>query len=293
MLRTLKALQGYAIRATDGDLGHVKDIYFDDQQWVVRYLIVETGSWLTSRKVLISPFAIGHPDWTGKVLPIAITKEQVKNSPNIDTDRPVSRQHEMKYLGYYGYPNYWGGIGAWGNALTPSMMLMNGSYGGLHPEENGAPANRDSARIEVGREQDGDPHLRSCKAVMNYQIEVSDGGIGHVEDLLIDEETWAIRYMIVYTNNWWFGHHVLVAPQWIQEVRWFDHTVAIDATRQNLKDAPPYDAALPLSRNQEAELYRLHGRAGYWTSEATREDREFRVISHSNSDLSGRRSRAD
>jgi len=95
MLRTMKELQGYAIRATDGDLGHVKDVYFDDRQWVVRYLIVETGSWLASRKVLISPFAIDHPDWTGKVLPVSITKEQVKNSPDIDTDKPVSRQNEV------------------------------------------------------------------------------------------------------------------------------------------------------------------------------------------------------
>lgn len=271
MLRTMKDLQGYAIRATDGDLGHVKDVYFDDRQWVVRYLIVETGSWLASRKVLISPFAIGQPDWTGKVLPVSITKERVKNSPDIDTDKPVSRQHEMRYLGYYGYPSYWGGIGPWGNGLTPSMMLMNGTYGGLHAEENRAQSNRDSAGFEAARDQNGDPHLRSCQAVMNYHIEASDGGIGHVENLLIDEETWAIRYLVVDTSNWWLGHQVLIAPQWIREVRWFDNTVAVAATQQAIKDAPLYDAAIPLSRDQEFDLYQHHGRAAYWAEEGRRD----------------------
>jgi len=262
MLRTMKDLEGYAIRATDGDVGRVQDVYFDDQRWVARYLIVETGSWLSSRRVLISPFAIGHPDWTGKALPVSITKEQVKNSPNIDADKPVSRQHEMQYLGYYGYPYYWGGIGPWGNTLTPGLLLTQGNYGGGSLGRAGPEAGRDQ-----GRNQEGDPHLRSCKAVLNYHIEANDGGIGHVEDLMIDEDTWAIRYMIVDTSNWWLGHQVLIAPQWIREVRWPDNTVAINMDRQTLKDAPPYDAAIPLSRAQEMGLYRHHGRAGYWAEE--------------------------
>jgi sporulation protein YlmC with PRC-barrel domain len=259
MLRTMKDLEGYAIQATDGDIGHVKDVYFDDQRWVVRYLVVETGQWLASRKVLISPIAIGRPDWAGKVLPVSITKEQVKGSPDIDTDKPVSRQHEMRYLGYYGYPNYWGGTGPWGNALTPNMILMNGSYGGLNAEENGGQPNLDSAGVETGRDQDGNPHLRSCKEVLRYQIEASDGGIGHVENLLIDEETWAIRYMIVDTSNWWLGHQVLISPQMVREVRWSDNTVAIKATQQAVKNAPPYDPALALSESQEMGSYRPHG----------------------------------
>ena len=106
----------------------MKDFYFDDLAWVVRYLVVETGSWLSSRKVLISPIAIGHPDWAERVLPVSITKEQVKNSPDIDTDKPVSRQHEMQYLGYYGYPSYWGGAGLWGSGAYPGAMLTGVGY---------------------------------------------------------------------------------------------------------------------------------------------------------------------
>ena len=122
MLRSMKDLQEYAIRATDGNIGHVKDFYFDDEAWVIRYFIVDTGTWLSSRKVLISPVAIGTPDWANKVLPVSITKEQVKNSPDIDTEKPVSRQHEMGYLSYYGYQDYWGGAGLWGAVSIPSMM---------------------------------------------------------------------------------------------------------------------------------------------------------------------------
>ena len=112
MLRSMKDLEDYAIRATDGTIGHVKDFHFDDKAWGIRYLVLDTGTWLSSRKVLISPIAIGHPDWAGKILPVSITKEQVKNSPDIDTDKPVSRHNEIRYRGYYGYPFYWGGPGS-------------------------------------------------------------------------------------------------------------------------------------------------------------------------------------
>src|SRR5271170_6267835 len=116
MLRSLKDLEDYAIHATDGVIGHVTDFYFDDDAWVVRYLLVETGTWHSSRRVLISPIAIGQPNWVERILPVSITREQVKNSPEIDTDKPVSRQHEVQFLGYYGYPYYWAGDGLWGQS---------------------------------------------------------------------------------------------------------------------------------------------------------------------------------
>ena len=149
MLRTMNDLEGYAIRATDGTIGHVKDFYFDDETWVIRYLVVDTGTWLSSRKVLISPVAIGHPNWAEKVLPVSITKEQVKNSPDIDTEKPVSRQHEIRYLGYYGYPYYWGGTGLWGGGLYPTDYL------GISPTSQEA-----YARAEAARYDDDDLHLR-------------------------------------------------------------------------------------------------------------------------------------
>jgi uncharacterized protein YrrD len=269
MLRSMKNLEDYAIRATDGIIGHVKDFYFDDQAWVIRYLVVDTGTWLSSRKVLISPISIGHPDWTDRVLPVSITKEQVKNSPDIDTQKPVSRQHEIQYLGYYGYPYYWGGTGLWGDGIDPSMMMTG--YAGFPSTPHPSEEEMAYARAEAARHQNDDPHLRSCKAVIGHHIQATDGDIGHVEGLLIDEETWAVRYVIVNTSNWWLGHQVLIAPQWIQDVSWSDATVSVNLTRQAVKDAPPYDSEAPLERKQEMGIHEHYGRPGYWASEVKRD----------------------
>jgi sporulation protein YlmC with PRC-barrel domain len=278
MLRSVQELHGYAIRATDGIIGHVKDIYFDDQKWVVRYFVVETGSWLSSRKVLISPIAIGKPNWAERVLPASITKEQVKNSPDIDADKPVSRQHEMQYLAYYGYPYYWGGPGLWASAY-PGGMLTGVGYDGSGADYLVAQADHARAEAAAQRPEDrSDPYLRSCNALLRYHIEATDGGMGQVQGLLVDEETWAIRYLIVETSNWWFGHQVLIAPQWIEEMSWPDATITVNLTRQAVKDAPPYDSSVPLDRDQELRLHQHHGRDGYWAEEVRLESPEDQVI---------------
>src|ERR1035441_4077571 len=251
MLRSMNDLEGYAIRATDGLIGHVKDFYFDDEAWVVRYLVVETGSWLSSRKVLISPVAFGQPNWTDKVPPASITREQVKNSSDIDTDKPISRQQERQYLGYYGYSFYWGGAGLWGASEYPGAMLTGVGYSASGAEYLVEQA--DHAR-EAGRREDGDPHLRSCKALMRYHIEATDGGMGQVKGLLVDEDSWAVRYLIVETSEWWFGNQVLIAPQWIQDISWPDATIAVNLTRKAVKDAPPYDSSVPMDRAREMGL---------------------------------------
>jgi hypothetical protein len=263
MLRNLKDLENYKISATDGEIGHVKDFYFDDDAWAVRYFVVETGTWLSSRKVLISPISVHHPDWLAQTLPVSITKEQVKNSPDIDTDKPVSRQNEEQYLGYYGYPYYWGG-GMWGEGLYPYAMVPGYDAGyGLDRAEREREMEA-YLRDERARHRNDDPHLRSCKAVTGYHIHATDGDIGHVSGFLVDDETWAIRYLIIDTSNWWIGHKVLVAPAWIKGVQWFDEKVSVDLSRDSIKTAPIYDPALDWSREQELDLYRHYGRSGYW-----------------------------
>jgi uncharacterized protein YrrD len=242
MLRSIKYLEGDAVDATDGTIGHVRDFYFDDQCWVIRYLVVDTGVWLAGRKVLVSPIAVVHADWTLKEMHVALTREQVKGSPDIDTERPVSRQLEMQYCDFFGYPHYWDGAGD--------------SDGGMTGQ---APAG--SARGNTD-----DPHLRSCGVVMKYQIHASDGDVGHVEDLLVDDHTWAIRYMIVNTGNWWLGHKVLLAPQSIQDVSWLDSKVSVNLTRQSIKEAPAYDSTALQAR---AQLLRLHEHDGHATGDPT------------------------
>jgi len=271
MLRSMKDLEGYAIGATDGTIGHVKDFYFDDHKWVIRYLVVETGDWLASRKVLISPVAIGHPNWEEKVLSVSITRKQVKNSPDIDTQKPISRQHEMQYLGYYGYPYYWGGAGLWGGGIYPNILIPD--YPGFASTPDTTPSNAEKAyaQAELARHRDDDPHLRSCNTVMRYHIQATDGDIGHVQGFLVDDKTWAIRYLIIDTSNWWLGHQVLIAPQWVEDVSWPDATVSVNLTQQKVKDAPPYDATTQLNREHEIGIHEHYGRPGYWATEAKRE----------------------
>ena len=256
MLHSVKSLEGYSIGATDGVIGKVTDFYFDDESWVVRYLVVEPDPAVGPKKVLISPISIGRTNWSEKILPASITRAQVRGSPDIDTDKPVSRQHEMGYLGYYGYPNYWGGGGLWGGALYPDMLQAGYA----------AAAAGGDAGNKTGKKTD--PHLRSGNTVMRYYVHATDGDIGHVQGLLLDDETWAIRYVIVNTSNWWLGHLVLISPAWVTDVYWAESILDVGLTRQSVKDAPPYDPSKLPDRAAEESLHGHHGRDGYWTREA-------------------------
>jgi hypothetical protein len=276
MLRSIKDLEGYAVGATDGEIGRVQDFYFDDLAWVARYLVVDTGAWLSSRKVLISPMAIGRPDWTERLLHVWLTKAQVKGSPDIDTDKPVSRQHEIEYSSYYGYPSYWSSAGYWGGGMYPGLM-MSGYEGLRSPQAIRLDDDIGYARADTDRSPDGDPHLRSCREVMRYHIHAIDGDIGHVEGMLIDDETWAIRYLIVNTSNWWLGHQWLIAPQWIEGVNWFASKVSIKMSRQSIKDAPAYDPIGRFERREEAELYDHYGYPVYWSDDVLLEPETSRV----------------
>jgi len=254
MLRSYAELRDYRIAATDGSVGPVKDCYFDDVAWVVRYLVVDTARWLSGRQVLISPISLGAADPATREFPVTITRAQVQGSPGIDTAKPVSRQHEMQYLDYYSYPYYWGGLGFWGGGYYPSDLVA---------------ANRVDTRPPREAVNE-DPHLRSCEAILKYRISASDGEIGHVQGYLMDTATWAIRYLVVDTGNWLHGHQVLVSPLWIERIRWSDSSVVIEVTRQAIRDAPRYDPSVPLQRNSETAIYRHYGLAGYWTQEPPR-----------------------
>jgi uncharacterized protein YrrD len=268
MLREVKDMVGSTIAATDGDIGHVTDLYFDDEAWVIRYLVVETGTWLSNRKVLVSPMALREPSWDADKFPTSLTREQVRNSPSIDTDRPVSRQHELEFYSYYGYPYYGGGGGFWGAGYYPGAMTAGLGFGGAGSEFLAEKVEQERLAREVDQHRDDDVHLRSCKEVTGYHVEAEDGEIGHVEGQIVDEESMAIRYLIVNTSNWWLGHQVLVAAEWITEVSWADRKVLVDLTREAIQDAPPYDPALAIDRVQETLVFEHYGRDGYWHHEA-------------------------
>ena len=254
MLRSVKSLEGMTIGATDGNIGKLKDFYFDDEAWVVRYAVIDTGSWLGGRQVLLSPYSIREPAVETGTLPVSVTKDQIKNSPDINTDKPISRQFEKSYLGYYGYPYYWGGLGLWGDYGYPGTVsngLMQSAYRGY-------------LRAPTAEEANADAHLRSCNAVKGYHIRAADGEIGHVQGYLLDDRSWSIRYLVVNTSNWWVGHQVLLSPEWIRDVSWLDSEVTVGLSRETIKDAPPFDGTSFPDRDAEAGIYHHYGQDGYW-----------------------------
>jgi uncharacterized protein YrrD len=249
MLRTLDSLRGYKIQATDGEIGHVEDFLFDDATWKIRYFVVDTGPWLFGREVLISPEAVGEPSWDAEVLPVSLTKEEVENSPDVDLDLPVSRQNEEALFAYYGWQNYW-------------MTLPIGTRAGVPATPPPAPVTPDEA-LRANTEA-GDPHLRSVDEVVGYDVEARDGDVGSVDDFIVDDETWALRYMVITTGNWLAGREVLVSPRWVEDIDWETSDVEVALSQRDIKESPAYEAAGPLPRDYEERLHEHYGMKGYW-----------------------------
>jgi len=248
MLIKAKTLKGYKLDSFDGEIGKVKEFYFDDQHWVIRYLVADTGNWLTGRQVLISPHALVAVIKEKHHIEINLTKKQIEDSPSLNSDMPVSRQFEEAYYGYFEWPKYWGGPHMWG--AYPHIVR-----------------DRKKCSESTQGEKAWDPHLRSTREVSGYHIQAADGEIGHVEDFIIDDETWAIRYLIIDTRNWWPGKNVLVSPQWIERVSWSESKVFINLYRETIKQSPEYTEETLLTRDFEAGLHRHYNRQGYWVDE--------------------------
>jgi len=254
MLTNATNLKGLTIQATDGELGTVEQFYFDDETWAVRYLVVDTGGWLSGREVLISPISIVHNDWPAKRVHVALTRRQVQKSPGIDTHVPISRRYEAEYMGYYGYPYYWGGPALWGPAFYPAGMAVQPT---LSAGKITAPSKGESS----------ESHLRSSEEVMGYHLETHDGEIGHLDGFLVDDESWAIRYLEVATRNWWPGKKVLVAPGWIERISWPDSKVFVGLSREAIRSCPEYLESMPINRDYENRIYTHYGCPPYWINE--------------------------
>lgn len=201
MLRSLEEILGYVLLAEDGDIGHVEDVLFDDHDWVVRYVVADTGKWISRKKVLLPRASIEDPDWPARKLPVRLTKHEIEES------------------------------------LTESAHEASGP---------------------------GDPHLRSFREVEGYSIAAEDGEVGHVEDLMVDDEEWTIRYMVVDTGGWLSGRKVLVSPTWLRELSASDQEAVVDLTRAQIEASPEYETEGPIYRAYEAELHEEYGRSGYW-----------------------------
>src|ERR1017187_1263842 len=236
MLQSIKQLYGNKLGASDGEIGHVKDFYFDDRNGAVRYVVADTGSWLAGRQVLISPHAFGSLHQAGKVLRVNLARKQIENSPSIESHKPLSRQYEEEYYRYYGWPYYWQGDGLWGMSGFPILELPP------KPLPGGQMAAIDSQHKRA------DAHLRSTQAVNGYHLKASDGVIGHVCDFMMDDQSWAIRQLVVKTGHRFFGKEVQIPTRKVDRISYPDSTVLVSLTREAVEQSPahhvsPFSAA--------------------------------------------------
>lgn len=245
MLRSLDQIRGYALIATDGLIGEVNDFFFDDHTWTIRYLVVDTGKWLPGRKVLIASEAVETP-LRGDNLQIKLTQQQIKDSPDLASNLPVSRQYEEKLRNYYGWPLYW--------EAHPTVIA------GLEPTVLPTPKTQPNPESITPSKLSGDPHLRSEREVRGYHIAARDGKIGHAEDFIFEDQRWLIRYIVVDTRNWLPGRQVLVALDWVAEIDWSNSQVRVELDRESIKNSPPYDPTTPVNDEYESALYDYYGR---------------------------------
>lgn len=245
MLFVGSSLTGYDIEATDGVIGTVSDLLFDDHAWKSRWLVVDTGHWLPGRKVLVPPSAIGFPDHERKRLPVALTKERIKDGPDIAMDAPVSRRMETRLNGYYGWDPLWGGGLLSGGAMASPLTF---------------PADIDAAAMAPADDDAGDPNLRSVAAVTGYRIHAEDGDLGHIDNFVLDDATWGVRYLIIDVGSWWVGKRVLLSPHAVTDISWSRAEVTVNVTRDRIRTSPPWH---PLETIEHAYEEGLHSHYGW------------------------------
>jgi len=221
MLIKAKTLKDYRLNSLTGEVGRVQEFYFDDRHWAVRYLVADTGDWLPGRQVLISPYALGAASKAERTIAVSLTKKQIEDSPALESAKPVSRQFEEVYHNYHGWPAYWAGPYMWGAYPSIERGLAKGELPALDPSD-------------VAH----DYHLRSTQSVTGHHVQASDGDIGHIDDFIIDDSNWAIRYLVVDTQNWLPGRKVLIAPRWIERISWVESKVFVGLTREAVKLSP-------------------------------------------------------
>lgn len=237
MLHVIKDLERFKIINNNEEIGYLDDYYFDDVSWIARYIVADTGNWLTGKKVLVSPHSIKKPNYLEKTISTNLTKEQIENGPNISNVEPVSRQHEIVLSEYYGWPAYWNM-----DASLQSMAAID--------------------KEKVSKSKKGDPHLRSVREVRNYLIEALDGEIGVVDSFIINDDNWVIEYLVIDTRKWlhWLpgGKYVLIFPEWIQEIKWSKSKVFVDLDKETIEKGPDFNSAEEIDDNFKNKLYNCY-----------------------------------
>ncbi len=213
MHHTVRQFKHDSVLATDGPAGRVVDLYFDDQDWKVRHLVVDAGGWFTPRRVLLPPESV-DTDASGEgLLRLRLARRQVSEAPDADSARPVFRQAQIAQAVHFGYPYYWSGLALWA---------------GIGAGRSRADAER-AAHAELAR---GDPHLRSGAALIGCRVEAREGVLGEVHDFVVDEQAWTVSAVVLETRKWLPGGKVRIAPQSIERIDWSEQRIVTRIERR-------------------------------------------------------------
>ena len=225
MLRSTRKLEGYNVVANDGEIGRVHDFLFNDTNWEIKYLVVSTGKWLGARKVLVPPGALGRPDWDGRLFPLLLTRVQVRNSPPITADEPVSRQHAADFNEYY--------------------------YSNWNPAWTGKP------------EKEGDPHLRSIREILGYRVQAVDDAVGHIDDFIVDDSGWVIKLAVIDTRSLLPGKRIMIPAARIESILWGESRLFVNLEKAEIEELPRYDPKQPVNSAVETVFYDYEGKRHY------------------------------
>ena len=242
MLRSLKELLSYELLAKDGLMGKVDNFLLSDEDWRVHYLVVDTGPWILGRKVLISVAALGQPVWASETFPVNLTRDQVKNSPDVDTAKPISRKYEERLHQHYNWPTYWD----------------------MDTAIPGRPT-RIPLHVFVGHENKNETYLRSVKELLGYGMNAMDGEVGKVLDFIVEDDDWQIQHMVVDASKLTDSDkQVLVAMDWVEKIDVAKKEIFIDLSQNAIEHGPEFDPNRPINRQYEEVIYDYYGRPKYW-----------------------------
>jgi uncharacterized protein YrrD len=259
MKRSINSLSGYTIKGTDGEIGKVEEFYFDDHTSTIRYMVVKTGGWFSGKRVLISPEAFQKAEWESKTFSVNLTLNEIKNSPDIDTEKPVSDQHEELMRRYYAWPSYYG-YRMYG--LNGLGMLNDIGWG--YSEFGESAVEKEIQEMKAIEHVNDNSHLRSTQEVIGYDIHATDGSIGEVEDFIVEDTTWKIHFLVVETGNWFSEKKVLISPMWIKNVKWQEQEITINHSKDEVKNSPEYDSSQPINDLYEHSLNDYYRKENYY-----------------------------
>ena len=258
MLRKLKNLKGFTIHGRDDDLGKVKDFYFDQHRFIMRYLVVDTGNWLKHEQTLISTESFKEINYEQKEIMVDLNSDELEAGPSLEKNKPVSKLMEEKVVKHYDWPVYWTNTHpSDGPPIETGSIIRENilDYNNLTDEEKQA------------EEEEMETNLRSFNEVRGYHIQAEDKEFGHLEDLFVDQEGWIIRYLLIDTRNILPGKDVLIAPEWLQKISWNQEKIFVSKTKEEIKSAPEYreeKSDYLVHRDYEEKLYDHYNEIKYW-----------------------------